>query len=187
LRNARKWLNLAADDLVPLATLGIVHAELNRQRESTRTRHEAMHQRAALLIGAATVVTGVQAARIPQAIAQLVTVISKDWPFWHLLLAGASVIFAAGAAAVSVLAAICGLRVVMVEHGSEIDAQKFAVNALGAGAGPYAVEWSLVADKLAVHAEDNLRLEARRSRFVTGSRLLAVAWVLFVLQFCVSV
>lgn len=169
----------------PMGQLQLVHAELNRQRDATVDKHRTMYQRSSLLIGAATVVTGVQAARIPTAIEGLSRAVLQPacWPTVH---ATAALAFAALATLVALLAAIEGIRAIMVETGGEIDMQKLATNVLGPPADLYSAEWSLVRDKIGVHLGDMLRLEGRRKLFTRGARLLVVSWVLAILQFASS-
>ena len=169
----------------PLAQLGLVHTELNRQRDATVDKHRTMYQRSSLLIGAATLVTGVQAARIPTAISALQAsfAMSGGWAIVHtasaLTLAVVATVFA-------LVAAIHGIRAIMVETGGEIDIEKLAQNVLGLPADMYTAEWSLVRDKIGVHLGDMLRLEGRRKLFTRGASFLVVSWVLAILQFASS-
>jgi hypothetical protein len=80
----------------PLAQLELVHAELNRQIDATIDKHRTLFQRSSLLIGVATVVTGVQAGRIPAAI-HSVGNLPAGWGEVH----AASVLFAVLATAFS--------------------------------------------------------------------------------------
>jgi hypothetical protein len=169
----------------PLGQLELVHAELNRQRDSTADKHRTMYQRSSLLIGAATLVTGVQAARIPTALGALHGSFGKPGG-WSSVQTGSAVILAALATAFALVAAIHGIRAIMVETGGEIDVEKLAQNILGAPADLYTAEWSLVRDKIAVHLGDMLRLEARRKAFTRGASFLVVSWVLAILQFAFS-
>lgn len=177
--------NLSVDEF-PLKQLELVHTELNRQRDATVDKHRTMYQRASLLIGAATIVTGVQAARIPGSIATLRSAITP-WtgggavvsPSLALVLAVLSSLFA-------LAAAIQGIRTIMVETGQEIDIEKLAQNVLGPPADLYTAEWSLVRDKVGVHLGDMARLEDRRKLFTAGARFLVVSWILTILQFAFS-
>ena len=170
-----------------LDQLRVVHAELNRQRDATSIKHQTMYQRAGLLIGAASVVTGVQSARIPGAIRRLVgqAQVSYEWNA-EITLSVAALGLAILACAAAITAAIYGMRTLWAERGSEIDVEKFAVNALESSPDLYATEWSLLADKLGVHVEDNKRLEAKLAHFSDGAKVLVVAWIIAILQFAVS-
>jgi hypothetical protein len=168
----------------PLAQLNLIHDELIRQRDATADKHRTMYQRASLLIGTSTLVTGVQAARIPSAIDALRHALSKgawqSWPAFHTELA---LLLAVGATILALVAAIQGIRAIMVERGGEIDIELFAQNVLTAPADLYAAEWSLVRDKIGVHIGDVLRLEDKRKLFTTGASLLVVSWSLAILHF----
>jgi hypothetical protein len=171
----------------PLRQLELVHSELIRQRDSTADKHRTMYQRASLLIGAATVVTGVQAARIPAATSRLVDAVSVGrWDSWpaihHMVALGLAVV----ATAFALIAAVEGMRAIMVEIGDEIDMVKFADNVLRAPSDLYTAEWSLVRDKLGVHLGDMERLEARRKVFTRGAGMLVVSWSVAILQFASS-
>lgn len=168
----------------PLEQLGIVHEELIRQRESTAEKHRTMHQRASLLIGAATVVTGVQAARFPSAIGRIGDLL--DVTGWATPTSVLALIFAGSAAVFALASAILGIVALRVERGTEIDVYKLALHALDGKATPYAVEWSLVRDKIGVHLGDVERLEGRRKVFMSGAALLVVSWMLAVAHFSVS-
>jgi hypothetical protein len=167
----------------PLAQLGLIHAELNRQRDATADKHRTMYQRSSLLIGAATLVTGVQAARIPTAIALLRTALTRgEFSVQYF----AALTFAVAATVLALVSAIQGIRAIMVETGGEIDIEKLAANSLGSLADIYTVEWSLVRDKLGVHIGDMRRLEGRRRLFTRGAQVLVVSWILAILQFVCS-
>ena len=177
-----------SDSEMRLRQLRVVHDELNRQRDATAAKHATMYQRATLLIGAATVVTGVQSARLPLAIQRLVAHAAAETTVTpEIALNIASLALALIAAGAGVASAIGGIRTLWVERGSEIDVEKFAVNVLNAQPNLYATEWSLLADKLGVHAEDNRRLEAKRKTFMVGASLLVVAWIAAIVQFATSV
>jgi hypothetical protein len=110
-----------------------------------------MYQRSTLLIGGATLVTGVQAARFPKAIDGLETAIHKyGWPGFpnspalNVIHTFGALAFAIIATGFALAAAIFDIRAIMVERGEEIDVQKFAVNVLQGPADLYTSEWSLV-------------------------------------------
>lgn len=169
----------------PLEQLELVHTELNRQRDATVDKHRTMYQRSSLLIGAATLVTGVQAARIPTAISALQVSLAGS-SCWSTIHTAAALILAVVATVLALVAAIHGIRAIMVERGGEIDIEKLAQNVLGPPADIYTAEWSLVRDKIGVHLGDMLRLEARRKLFTRGASFLVVSWVLAILQFASS-
>ena len=170
-----------------LDQLRVIHAELNRQRDSTANKHQTMYQRAALIIGAASIVTGVQSARIPTAIRRLAEHAGESTDLTPTIcLDIAALLFAICACVAAIAAAIFGIRTLWAERGSEIDVNKLAVNALGSSPDLYATEWSLLADKLAVHAEDNKRLEQKLVHFSLGAKLLVLAWIIAILHFAVS-
>ncbi len=168
-----------------LARLRMVHDELQRQREATAGKANGQRARATLLIGASTVVTGVQAPRIPDTIRELLNM--------PVDAAGADIAFTIAALALAVLATlvavtagIFGLRLSGVDKGEEIDVTKLATNVLELSPTLYVAEWSLLRDKLNVHNLDVYRLELRRKDWTRGSRWLVVSWALTILQFGVS-
>ncbi len=172
-------------DAEPLQQLELVHAELNRQRDSTVDKHRTMYQRSSLLIGAATLVTGVQAARIPTAIGDFQLSLSAN-NGWAIVHTASALSLAALATLLALVAAIHGIRAIMVETGGEKDIEKLAQNVLGPPADMYTAEWSLVRDKIGVHLGDMDRLESRRKIFTRGALFLVVSWVLAILQFATS-
>jgi len=171
----------------PLAQLQLIHDELNRQRDSTADKHRTMYQRASLLIGASTLVTGVQAARIPEAINAVHSSFYKRG-CWSLdaLHSGSALLFAIAATVLALIAAVQGIRAIMVETGIEVDVGKFANNLLGTSSDLYTGTWSLIVDKLNVHAGDVFRLEGRRKLFSRGATLLVISWALAILHFATS-
>jgi hypothetical protein len=181
MRNAKR--KIKSDE--PIEQLGLVHDELNRQRDATVDRHRTMYQRSSLLIGAATLVTGVQAARIPTALSVLLAAHPKE-ELWQVALAAVAFALAVLATVIALAAAIYGMRAIMVETGGEIDIEKLAQNVLGPPADIYTAEWSLVRDKIEVHLGDMNRLEGRRKLFTRGAMFLVVSWVLTVFQFAFS-
>ena len=171
----------------PLEQLTLVHEELNRQRDSTADKHRTMYQRASLLIGGATLVTGVQAARFPMAINAIENSVHKHgWCTFDAFHTVAALVFAIGATIFALIAAIQGIRAIMVETGLEIDVAKFGANLLEGPSDLYTGLWSLVRDKLEVHAGDMLRLESRRLLFTRGATMLVVSWSLAILHFATS-
>ncbi len=177
--------SLSVDEL-PLKQLELIHTELNRQRDATVDKHRTMYQRASLLIGAATIVTGVQAARIPESIATLRSAITPWTGGWAVVSPSFALVLAAFATLSALAAAIQGIRAIMVETGQEIDIEKLTQNVLGPPADLYTAEWSLVRDKIGVHLGDMARLEGRRKLFTLGAIFLVVSWVLTILQFVFS-
>ena len=169
----------------PLEQLELVHSELNRQRDSTADKHRTLYQRSSLLIGAATLVTGVQAARFPASIGALRVSISKS-DSWDVVHTGSALALAILATSFALVAAIHGTRGMMAETGGAIDIAKLAQNVLGAPADLYTAEWSLVRDKIGVHIEDMARLETRRMLFTRGAQFLVVSWIMAILQFASS-
>lgn len=169
----------------PLEQLELVHIELNRQRDATVDKHRTMYQRSSLLIGAATLVTGVQAARIPAAISAVQVSLSET-SRWAIVHTASALTLAVLATILALAAAIHGIRAIMVETGGEIDIEKLAQNVLGPPADLYTAEWSLVRDKIGVHLGDMLRLESRRKLFTRGATFLVVSWVIAILQFATS-
>lgn len=171
----------------PLLQLGLVHDELNRQREGTVDKHRTMYQRASLLIGACTLVTGVQAARFPEAIGEFSSLLALAEPsVWALTHTGSAVVLAFAATAFALVGALLGIRTITVEAGGEIDIERLAVHVLGEPADYYTAEWSLVRDKIEAHHDDVERLESRRRMFMKGSSMLVVSWLLAILQFALS-
>jgi hypothetical protein len=165
----------------PLAQLELVHAELNRQIDATIDKHRTMFQRSSLLIGAATVVTGVQAGRIPAAI-HSVGNLAAGLAELHV----ASVLFAVLATGFALIAALHGTRAIMTEVGGDLDVAIFAHEVLDAPVDLYSAEWSLVRDKIEVHQGAVSRLQARREVFARGATFLVVSWILAILEFVFS-
>jgi hypothetical protein len=128
-----------SEDVEPLEQLELVHTELNRQREATVDKHRTMYQRSWLLIGAVTMVTGAQAARIPTAISATQSSLSGA-NCWAIVNAGSALTLAVSATVLALVAAIQGFRAIMVETGGEIDIEKLAQNVLGPPADIYAAE-----------------------------------------------
>jgi hypothetical protein len=182
MRQFRMSKSVAAE---PLEQLELVHTELNRQRDATVDKHRTMYQRSSLLIGAATLVTGVQAARIPTSISVMQASLSGK-SSWAIVHTATALTLAVLATVLALVAAIQGIRAIMVETGGEIDIEKLAQNVLGPPADIYTAEWSLVRDKIGVHLGDMLRLEGRRKLFTRGATFLVVSWVLAILQFATS-
>ncbi len=172
-------------DAEPLQQLELVHTELNRQRDATVDKHRTMYQRSSLLIGAATLVTGVQAARIPTAISAMRALLSGT-SLWEIVHTASALSLAVLATVLALVAAILGIRAIMVETGGEIDIEKLAQNVLGPPADIYTAEWSLVRDKIGVHLGDMRRLEGRRKLFTRGASFLVISWVIAILQFATS-
>lgn len=99
---------------------------------------------------------------------------------------GAALTFALFSCIAALGAAIFSMRTLWAERGSQIDVEKFASNALASTPDIYATEWSLLSDKLAVHIDDNKRLEEKWLQFSRGATLLVLAWIVAILQFVVS-
>lgn len=173
----------------PTAQLRLVHEELNRQRELTHKRHDAMRTRAIFLAGAATAALGAQAPKIQSAVKETYGVL-RHLPglpeYRELVHVSLPAVFTVLAILAALVSGWCGLRCLRVERGGEINATLLARNALTEGVSEYAVEWALVGDKLAVHDQDNERLEGLRRWFHFGGILLAVSWLLVIGQFSIS-
>ncbi|MCH6470705.1 hypothetical protein [Sinomonas terrae] len=170
------------DTKVPSAQLRLVHDELNRQRDLTHKRHDSMRTRAIFLAGTAAAVLAAQSSRLQNS-----TLVMYHLTVGRLsitpILAWAPAAFTLLAVASALVAACYGLVCLRAEYGPEINATLFAQNALEVGVDAYAAEWALVGDKLAVHNDDNQRLEQLRKKFHRGGTYLVVSWVLVILQF----
>lgn len=173
------------DPHMPSAQLRLVHDELNRQRDLTHKRHDAMRTRAIFLAGTAAAVLAAQSSRVQTSTLVMYHVATGRLSITPVL-TWAPAAFTLLAVVSALTAACYGLICLRAEYGPEINATLFAQNALEVGVDAYAAEWALVGDKLAVHNDDNQRLEQLRKKFHRGGTYLVVSWILVILQFATT-
>jgi hypothetical protein len=138
-----------AEDLTETASsklfqLRLIHDELNRRRESLARRSESVNARAAVVIGSATIASGLQATSDP------------NW--WGLVAIGATAL----AAALAILATF-------PRFGNEIDVLKLRDEVYVLE--PASAELFLIDHKNAVHSSDEDRLMAQ-GRLLRASYIL---------------
>lgn len=167
----------------PREQLKIVHAEVDKQRERLRGKHDSMFSRASLVVGAGSAAIAVQGTRLPAAFGVAMKFSNGDHFTWLGLWAWLSFVLAIGTVLAGFWSASQGVRSLSIERGSEVDVEAFRRKALGADA--YSAEWALVRDKIEVHKEDYARLVKRSGLVSSALTWVVAAWALGLAQFVV--